>query len=147
MPQLSPQASVGGVGVGEGAAILNSTIHAGSAALGVACGTVGATGWVVVSFWLVKNTMTASPTVMMEMTRRYQYFFTNSIVLFPLIILVYFRFYPERCYPRWNGKSVRDKLICYFVGDFRPLSAINPESAFVFPATEADMEFNNIAGL
>lgn len=86
-----------GVGVGVATVRVKESVHAGSAALGVTCGTVGATGLVVVSFWLVRNTTAASPTVNRRMNIMRQYCFKNfivfSLVLFPYAVLKYLCFY------------------------------------------------------
>lgn len=82
---VGPAVGVGvgvGVGVAVGVGMANVNVQADSAALGVTWGTVGATGWVVVSFWLVKNTMTPRPAVNRRMKSMYQYFFIKFICLF-----------------------------------------------------------------
>ncbi len=71
-----------GVGVAVGTARVKESVHAGSAALGVTWGTVGATGLVVVSFWLVRKTTAASPTVNRRMNIMRQYCFRNFILYY-----------------------------------------------------------------
>lgn len=82
-----------GVGVGVGVAMANVSVQAGAAALGVTCGTVGATGFVVVSLPLVRNTMAAKPMVMILTNNTCQYFLNVFIHLLPHAILKYFRLY------------------------------------------------------
>ncbi len=65
------------VGVTVGVVIENVSVQAGSTALGVACGTVGATGLVVVSRWVVRNVIIPSPRVMKKIMTRYQYLRKN----------------------------------------------------------------------
>lgn len=95
------------VAVGVGVAIVNVSVHAGATALGSACGTVGATGVVLVNCLLVKNIVTPSPTVTIMRRIKYQYFFMPFILL-PRTILEYLSFYRKgirssRNY-KWNGK-------------------------------------------
>lgn len=66
--------------VGVGVARTNESVQAGSAAFGVTCGTLGATGVVRVSCWLVMKVSAANPTVISEMTNTYQFFFIFFIV-------------------------------------------------------------------
>lgn len=80
-----------GVGVAVGTASVKESVHAGSAALGVTCGTVGATGLVVVSFWLVRNTTAPSPMVRTRRMIIRQYCFRNFIS-FPYTVLEHFCF-------------------------------------------------------
>lgn len=84
-----------GVGVAVGTARVKESMHAGSAAFGVTCGTVGATGLVVVNFWLVRKTTTASPSVKRRTNIMCQYCFRNFILL-PYAVLKYFCFYGYR---------------------------------------------------
>lgn len=67
--------------VGVGVARLNVSVHAGSAALGVTCGTVGATGFVFISLPLVRRAMAPILNVIRVIVIKYQYFFRNFIRL------------------------------------------------------------------
>jgi hypothetical protein len=67
-----------GVGVPVESVRLNVSVHA-SAAFGVVCGTLGATGVVLVSCWLVRRVTTPSPAVIRVMMMKYQYCLINFI--------------------------------------------------------------------
>ena len=62
-----------------------------SDALGVTCGTVGATGDCCSSFVLVRYATTPIPTVMMVTVIKYQYFFRKCILV-PCSVRKYFAF-------------------------------------------------------
>ncbi len=67
------------VGVAVGVAMANESVHAGSAALGVICGTLGATEEVFVNCWLVMKVSAARPIVMIPTKNTYQLFFSIFI--------------------------------------------------------------------
>lgn len=118
------------VGVLVGADIEKVRVHAGAAAAGVSCGTVGATGSSRLSFCVVRKITTPSPAVTKVSKRRCQCFLIAFMGLAPISVYKYFRF-DRKIRDACRDRKVYGILVtCVFTRRLGKRAAVDSDAAF-----------------